>query len=218
MPKTILCYGDSNTYGYNPLTGLRYPKSIRWPGCMARLLGDDYEVIEEGCNGRTTVFDDPLEGWKNGMDYLRPCLNTHKPIDMILMMLGSNDLKEVFHAAPQEIAEGAEALVKVMQEFTEEKQGFVPKIVLICPPEIGPGIETSPFRYSFTESAIERSKALPEKYRKVAEKHGLIFVNAAEHIAPSEADSLHLMPEAHRALAEVLADVVRENMEEVIGE
>ena len=118
----------------------------------------------------------------------------------------------------KEIAEGAEALVKVMQEFTEEKQGFVPKIVLICPPEIGPGIETSPFRFSFTESAIERSKALPEKYRKVAEKHGLIFVNAAEHIAPSEADSLHLMPEAHRALAEVLADVVRENMEEVIGE
>ena len=144
---------------------------------------------------------------------------TEKAAEATLFMdMDFEDAETDSHGWTASIAEGAEALVKVMQEFTEEKQGFVPKIVLICPPEIGPGIETSPFRFSFTESAIERSKALPEKYRKVAEKHGLIFVNAAEHIAPSEADSLHLMPEAHRALAEVLADVVREHMEEVLGE
>ncbi|MBO5573273.1 MAG: SGNH/GDSL hydrolase family protein [Clostridium sp.] len=210
--KTILCYGDSNTYGYNPMTGLRYPKNVRWPGCLAQLLGPDYEVVEEGCNGRTTVFDDPIEGWKNGMDYLRACLNTHKPIDLIIMMLGSNDLKEVFHASAEDSAEGAGALVKVMQEFLAEKQGFVPKIVLVSPPEIGPGIARSPFRFSFSESAVARSKAFAPAFRKIAEKYGCIFVDAAAHISPSEEDSLHLMPEAHAKLAEVLAETVRKNL------
>ena len=97
--KTILCYGDSNTYGYDPSNGFRYPKNVRWTGVLADLLGPEFTVIEEGCNGRTTVFDDPLEGWKNGLDYLKPCLNSHKPIDLVILMLGSNDLKDIFHAS-----------------------------------------------------------------------------------------------------------------------
>ena len=96
--KNVLCYGDSNTYGYIPETGLRYPKNVRWTGVLQNLLGKNFNVIEEGCNGRTTIFDDPIEGWKNGRDYLKPCLNSHKPIDIIIMMLGSNDLKDFFHA------------------------------------------------------------------------------------------------------------------------
>ena len=138
--KTVLCYGDSNTYGYDPRTGFRYPSSVRWTCRLAALLGDDYHVVEEGCNGRTTVFDDPIEGWKNGLGYLKPCLNSHKPVDIVVMMLGSNDLKETFHASPEQIAEGAGVLVETIQTFTREKQGFEPKIVLVCPPEIGEGI------------------------------------------------------------------------------
>ena len=103
---TILCYGDSNTYGYNPVNGLRYPKDVRWTGVLQKMLGEEYEVIEEGCNGRTTVFEDAKEPWKAGLGYLRPCLNTHKPIDFVIMMLGSNDLKRMFHASAQEIADG----------------------------------------------------------------------------------------------------------------
>ena len=97
--KTILCYGDSNTYGYNPSNGFRYPENVRWTGRLQSALGEGYKIIEEGCNGRTTIFDDPLEGWKNGLGYLRPCLNSHKPVDIVIMMLGSNDLKETFHAS-----------------------------------------------------------------------------------------------------------------------
>jgi lysophospholipase L1-like esterase len=70
--KTILCYGDSNTYGYIPRRGMRYPRDVRWPGRLQNLLGEEYTIIEEGCSGRTTVYDDPLEGWKNGLDYLKP--------------------------------------------------------------------------------------------------------------------------------------------------
>ena len=76
---TVLAYGDSNTYGYNPRTGLRYPEDIRWTGLLSSHLGNGYHVIEEGCNGRTTIYDDPIDGWKNGMDYLKPCLHSHKP-------------------------------------------------------------------------------------------------------------------------------------------
>ena len=107
---TILCYGDSNTYGYNPVNGLRYPKDVRWTGVLQKLLGEQYAVIEEGCNGRTTVFEDIAEPWKAGLGYLKPCLNTHKPIDFVIMMLGSNDLKRMFHASAKEIADGAEHL------------------------------------------------------------------------------------------------------------
>ena len=155
---TVLCYGDSNTYGYVPETGMRYPKNVRYPGRLQMLVGDDYSVIEEGCNGRTTIYDDPVDGWKNGRVYLKPCLNSHKPVDIVILMLGSNDLKATFHLTAEEIAEGAAKLVDVIRSFTEEKQGFIPKIILVSPPQIGKGIRTSPFYGAFYEDAIERSK------------------------------------------------------------
>ena len=206
--KTVLCYGDSNTYGYDPSSGFRYPADVRWTGILKRLLGPEYVVIEEGCNGRTTVFDDPLEGWKNGLDYLKPCLNSHKPVDVVVMMLGSNDLKDCFGASAAEIADGACVLVKTMQEFTQLKQGFVPQIILVSPPQIGPGIEASPFSYAFDGTAIERSKQFAAEYRRVADECGCVFFDAAPVAPASALDSLHLMPSSHKALAEALAGVI----------
>ena len=205
---TVLCYGDSNTYGYNPVNGLRYPKDVRWPGVLQKLLGDGYAVIEEGCNGRTTVFEDVEEPWKAGVGYLRPCLNTHKPIDFVIMMLGSNDLKRMFHASAQEIADGAEALVKIIKQFTKEKQDFVPKVILVSPPEIGKDIAASEFARSFDEDAIIRSKKLPTLYEKIAKKYECIFFDAAKVVEASEVDSLHLMPEAHKKLAEAFYNCI----------
>lgn len=207
--KTLLCYGDSNTYGYNPENGFRYPENVRWTGRLKILLGEDYRVIEEGCNGRTTVFDDPLEGWKNGYDYLRPCLNSHKPVDIVILMLGSNDMKRTFHTTADMIEEGISKLVETIVDFTGNKQGFVSKIILVSPPHIGEGIRHSAFYGSFDEDAIPLSKELAAHYEKVADKYGCIFFDAAKHIEPSDADSLHLMPKAHRVLAEKLAEVVR---------
>ncbi len=206
---TILCYGDSNTYGYVPETGLRYTRDIRYPGRLQILLGEDYTVIEEGCNGRTTIHDDPIDGWKNGLDYLKPCLNSHKPIDIVILMLGSNDLKAAFHMTAGEIAEGVGVLVDVIRTFTEEKQGFIPKIILAAPPEIGKGIKSSPFYGAFYEEAVAESKKFPACYRAVAEKYGCVFFNAAQYIYPSETDSLHLTPEGHKVLAEKLYETVK---------
>ncbi|MBQ9232976.1 MAG: SGNH/GDSL hydrolase family protein [Lachnospiraceae bacterium] len=207
--KTVLCYGDSNTYGYNPANGFRYPEDIRWTGILQKILGTEYKIIEEGCNGRTTIFDDPLEGWKNGRGYLKPCLNSHKPIDYIIMMLGSNDLKDTFRASAMDIAAGAGVLVKDIIDFTEVKQGYVPIIILVSPPEIGDGITDSPFYGRFFEDAIERSKEFPKYYKKVAEDYGCIFVDAASYIKPSTIDSLHISPEGHKKLAEVFCEVIK---------
>ncbi|MBP5750732.1 MAG: acylhydrolase, partial [Firmicutes bacterium] len=173
--KTILCYGDSNTYGYDPSNGFRYPADVRWTGVLKGLLGPEYTLIEEGCNGRTTVFDDPLEGWKNGLDYLKPCLNSHKPIDIVVMMLGSNDLKDCFGASAAEIADGAGVLVRTIQEFTQLKQGYVPAIVLVSPPYIGSGLNESPFSYAFDDTAIERSHRFAAEYKRVADQYGCVF-------------------------------------------
>ncbi|MFQ9515099.1 MAG: SGNH/GDSL hydrolase family protein [Eubacterium sp.] len=208
MNKTILCYGDSNTYGYNPVNGLRYPKEVRWTGCLQKLLGVEYSVIEEGCNGRTTVFDDPLEGWKNGLDYLKPCLNSHKPIDIVILMLGSNDLKTTFHATAKKIAEGLEILVDTIKTFTKNKQGFEPVIILLSPPEIGQGICNSSFRYAFDDSAISRSKELPDEFCQVAKRKGCIFCKTSDYIKPSQEDALHLMPEGHKKLANILKEII----------
>lgn len=207
--KTVLCYGDSNTYGYVPETGMRYPKSVRYPGRLQLLLGDEYAVIEEGCNGRTTIHDDPIDGWKNGLDYLKPCLNSHKPVDIVILMLGSNDLKETFHLTAREIADGAGTLVDVIRSFTAEKQGFVPTIILVSPPEIGTGIRRSPFFGAFSETAVAESGKFPECYQRVADRKGCVFFNAAKYVFPSEFDSLHLTPEGHRVLAEELCKVIR---------
>lgn len=209
MSRTVLCYGDSNTYGYVPETGMRYPRSVRYPGRLQMLLGDGYSVIEEGCNGRTTIHDDPVDGWKNGLDYLRPCLNSHKPVDIVIMMLGSNDLKETFHLSAGQIAAGAGELVDVIKTFTAEKQGFVPQIILVSPPEIGEGITSSPFYGAFYETAVEESKKFPSCYKAVADSKGCIFFDAARHIRPSETDSLHLTPWGHAVLAEELCRVIK---------
>lgn len=206
--RTILCYGDSNTYGYNPVDGSRWDKSIRWTGRLQELLGDEYTVIEEGCNGRTTVRDDPFDLWKNGYTYLKPCLNSHKPIDVVVMMLGTNDLKTYFGVGAKEIAEGANQLVKEMKAFSNEKHIKEPQILLVSPPRIGKEICQSGFGADFDEAAILQSELFAVYYKEVAIENQCIFVNAADIVTPSKEDSLHLMPEEHEKLARAIYEVI----------
>ena len=207
--KRILCYGDSNTFGYDPVTGERYPSKVRWTGRLQEQLGQDYCVVEEACNGRTACYTDPKEEWKNGMYYLKPCLNSQKPLDAVIIMLGTNDLKTMFHASVKEIAAGVGHLVDTVFEFTEEKQGFKPVVILVSPPAIGTGIIASSFKGSFDSSAAAHSLEFSGYYRSIAKEKGCFFLDAAAIISPSEEDSLHLMPEAHAALADELEKIVR---------
>ncbi|MDO4555718.1 MAG: GDSL-type esterase/lipase family protein, partial [Lachnospiraceae bacterium] len=94
--KYVLCYGDSNTHGYNPENGFRYPENVRWTGRLANLMGDNYKVIEEGLNSRTTALEPEGEPWRSGAACLEACIRTHMPVDLVILMLGSNDMKKVF--------------------------------------------------------------------------------------------------------------------------
>lgn len=205
--KTVLCYGDSNTHGFDPVTGGRYERSVRWPGRLQELLGEDYYVVEEGCNGRTTIFDDPEDAWKNGLTYLTPCLSSHKPLDYLIIMLGTNDLKQYYHASAEDIAAGAEKLVEITKAYFIHKSMAIPRILLVSPIEVGPDILNSG-HHSFELDAIDRSKAFPALYEAVAKKQGCLFLNAAAYCRPSGQDSLHLMPEEHEKLAQAVCRVL----------
>ena len=207
--KTVVCYGDSNTYGYDPVTGGRYDEKTRWPCVLRRLLGDDYLVVEEGCNGRTTVFDDPKDDWKIGLDYIKGIVCSHRPVDILVIMLGSNDMKICYGASCEDIAEGMKAVVKAAVETLVYKQGYAPEVIIVSPPEITSDVLTGPFSGSFDEACCEKSRNLAAHYEALARELGVSFLNAAEYVRPSKEDGLHLTADAHRGLAEAVCSAIK---------
>ncbi len=203
--KTILCYGDSNTWGMTPMTSLdssdRHPRADRWPSVVQARLGTDYQVIAEGLNGRTTVFDDPIDGaHKNGRTYLRPCLESHAPLDAVVIMLGSNDLKSRFGLGPYDVAAGAGQLVMMVSGDVRGQNGLAPRVLLVSPPRIGP---LALFVDAFA-GAPEKSQELARHYRAVAERQGCGFLDAARHVRASATDGLHLDADQQRALGQAI--------------
>ena len=207
--KSVVCFGDSNTYGYDPSTGDRFPDSVRWTCLLQDLLGDGYKVIEEGLNGRTTVFEDPNDDWKRGVDYIKGILCTHRPVDHLVIMLGSNDMKTIFNASPEEIATGLNEIVQRAEKVMDLKQGYVPKILIVSPPEISTDVLAGPFSGSFNEVSIDKSRRLAEYYKRVADKHGCAFLDAKQYIKPSVEDGLHLDPAGHKGLAEAVSEAIK---------
>ena len=211
--KTILCYGDSNTYGFDPETRTRFDSSVRWTGRLAALLGDGYSVIEEGCNGRTACYRDENEPWKYGRSSFLTCLNTHKPVDVLILLLGINDCKEMFSPDAGEIAAAMRGYIEEAQRFCTQKNIPVPQIVLGAPAPLGEDITgSSPFAYEFTTRSREVSRKFAEEYRAVAEACGVHFFDAGENAEVSKADSLHLDAEGHRKLADALYAYIRKNI------
>jgi lysophospholipase L1-like esterase len=203
--KTILCYGDSNTWGYRPDTGDRFSRDERWAGVLRRKLGDGYQVIEEGLNGRTTVWDDPIEGYKSGKEYLIPCLQSHRPIDLVAIMLGTNDLKKRFSLSAYDISNGICALVDIVQRGDAGPDGGAPKVLLMAPPPVG---KLTEFAEMF-EGAEDKSKRFSEHYRRVAEEYGCELLDASEVIVSSDLDGIHLEIGEHRKLGEAVAELVK---------
>lgn len=212
--KTILCYGDSNTWGFNGETGGRFSWEARWTGVLQRELGERFRVMEEGLNGRTAGMDDPTEErpWeRNGALYLYPCLRSHYPVDCVVLMLGTNDLKTQFFTTAADLAARIEALVAIVREILGGYQGYLPEILLISPPQVGERIAVSPFSVEFGgEKSIGRSKELADAYRRIAQNDSCAFFNAAELVKPGEADSIHLTREGHRILGLAVAGKIRE--------
>lgn len=210
MKKRIVCYGDSNTWGYHPKGIGRMPEDVRWTGVMAALLGSGYTVIEEGLNGRTTVWDDPIEGFKNGRDYIIPCVNSHSPFDLIIIMLGTNDLKCRFSLSPRDIAQGASVLVRDVLTNDYFDGIKPPKVLLVSPVLIGENIENAFFGSMFGNTACARSKEFAKYFKEFADMLGVDFIDAGEHAFPSKYDELHIDEEGHASLGKAMAKKVKE--------
>jgi lysophospholipase L1-like esterase len=204
--KRILCYGDSNTWGYNPVTQDRYDKSERWTGQLSLALGGDYDVIEEGLGGRTTVWDDPIEGYRNGYDYLIPCLESHKPLDLVIIALGVNELKKRFSLSAYDIAEGVGVLARVVQKSNAGPMNATPQILLLAPPPLG---KLTAYAEMF-EGAKAKSQKLARHYARVAMELGCSFFDTSTVIVPSDLDGVHYEKSEHATLGQAVANCVKE--------
>lgn len=209
--KTILCYGDSNTWGYNPDGTGRYPKHIRWTSVLQNELGDSYDIISEGLNGRTTVWDDPVQGeYKNGKKYLLPCLHTHKPVDLVVLFLGSNDLKCRFSVSSNEIAQSVEMLINIIKKSETGPDMCSPEILVIIPPPILIPSEARKSDYLVPEyeQAVRKSKQFSQAFTTVL-KDQCHLLDASKLIKSSEIDGMHLDTENHFILGQEVAKYIR---------
>ena len=207
--KKVICFGDSNTHGYNSKTMGRFSEEERWPKLLGKFLGEDYDVVEEGLEGRTACFDDPLFEGLCGFNYIYPCLMTHKPVDLLIIMLGTNDVKERFSATPTNVAKGMDRLIQKAIDTTVAFRNK-PNILLICPPPINPGYEETDVYGEMGDNCVEKSRALAPLYEDVAKQKGIHFIDAGsiDGIDMYPYDHMHLSLDAHNNLAQYLAKVI----------
>ena len=215
LMKTILCYGDSNTWGFDAAATARSPvpvrhaPDVRWTGKLAALLGSGYRIVEEGQNGRTTVHEDNMaEANRNGRTHLPVVLESHAPIDLVILMLGTNDLKTMLGLPAQDIANGVATLTRIILRSISGPGGKAPQVLLVAPAAVGEMLDLPDLAARFVQ-AREKSLQLPRHYEAVAQLLGVHFMNAQDFVEPTPIDALHLDAENHAKLAAGLAVAVR---------
>lgn len=208
--RVVLAYGDSNTHGTVPMATIedqgRFGPSERWPGVCAAALGAGFRVVEEGLPGRTTVHPDPIEGvHKNGLAVLPAVLETHAPIDLVALMLGTNDLKQRFAVSPLDIAQSISALLHTLRHSYAGPNATQPRLLVVAPMPIE---EVGCLADMFTGGAA-KSRSLAAEYAIVAARHGAEFLDAGEVVAVSPVDGIHVDAAAHAALGQAIAARIR---------
>lgn len=198
----VLCFGDSNTWGAIPKAMRRYDASQRWPTILADRLSEHCEIIEEGLAGRTVACDDPAEQARNAHAYLGPCLSKHRP-DVVLVLLGTNDLKQRFALSTRDIAD---AVSRLLERILNVEQATSPKVLLIAPPPIH---EVGAFKRMFAGGA-EKSQGFAADYQRIAQTLGCAFFDAGSVISSCEKEGIHWQADQHQLLAEALTPVVKQ--------
>ena len=214
MTKKILTFGDSNTYGTPPMltrdgNSARYGENIRWPMIMQNYLNPDWKVIEEGLPGRTTSLPDPEMGdHMNGQLGLKIALDSHGPIDLLVIMLGTNDSKIQFGLEAKQIASGLASLLNIANTPDMQRKHNNFEILIITPPQVK---EQNALEKIFF-NAKEKTAALDHFYSQIAEKYEPNKINAGDFIETSETDGVHFEPEAHKILGKTVADYILANL------
>lgn len=214
--KNVLCFGDSNTHGYAAAADdagkvPRFDRFTRWTGVAQQMLGGDWYVIEEGLNGRTTCLPDGghLESERCGTFALPIALESHAPLDGVVIMLGTNDAKRRYHLDAVDIARGARTLVREVKHFPWTLAEPCPRILLVAPIELGQGAASN-FMGDFDEHSVEVSKRFGACYEEVARAEGIDFLDAAAVARPADVDYIHLDESGHRALGQAIAAKLQE--------
>lgn len=196
--KTVMCFGDSITWGQDPATRERMPYGTRWPGALQRAMGDRVRVIEEALCDRTTIWDDPYVDGRNGKTMLAPLLESHAPVDLLVIMLGTNDLQRHFSKSAAEVALGLATLADLAQRSGCGPNGGAPEILLIAPHAFG---ALAPMEQLYFAGKEGDAAGLGDAVRIVAETCGCHFLDASGVVTASAADGIHLDPEDHKKLA-----------------
>lgn len=217
----VLCFGDSNTYGtiphIKPTDNLadRFDENTRWTALLSLQLGSEYHVIEEGLGGRTTMYDigrEPFCYFCNGLNQIIPCVMTHVPLDLIIIMLGTNDLQSSVEITEKTLGDGIQRIIDELKKFPIcGRNNVLAKILVISPVHIKKS-KTRPEVYEHFrfENGEKLSKLFAEVYKDVAEKNNCYFLDAALYAYPSDADGIHMTPEGHKKLAQAVSKEVRE--------
>ncbi len=211
--KNILCFGDSNTWGYEPGTGQRFAFDVRWTGVLQHSLDTGYRVIEGGLNGRTTIFEDETRDYRNGISLLPAFLESHSPLDLVIIMLGTNDLKTFFDMPVSEIAQGAKMLCETILKH-HYTVGQCPQILLVSPSLVE---EMPPEDDKEFIGAIAKSRQFATHYKSVADALNVHFFDAAQVIKTSVIDGVHWDPCQHGAFGKAIADAVVEIVADTVN-
>lgn len=206
----ILCFGDSNTFGYKPDKSGRFDENIRWTARLQRKLGENYQIIEEGLCGRTTIFEDALRTGRRGLNMVGTLVETHNPIDIFVVMLGTNDCKTRYGATAGIIAKGMGQVI----EQAKAKASKEMKILVISPILLGHGVGDEGYDVEFDEHSEEVSGKLAREYEKLAKENHYYFLDASKYAEPSVADREHLDEKGHEKLTEAIYDKLIEMLEE----
>ena len=200
----ILCFGDSNTYGYKPDGTGRFDENTRWTQILQKKLGSGYRIIEEGLCGRTTVFQDELREGRRGLDLIGVTVEMQNPLDLMILMLGTNDCKTRYGASAAVIARGLDQVIRKAR--LNASQHF--DLLVISPIHLGHGVGEPDFDPEFDEKSESVSRNLANEYRKVALQNHAAFLNAADYALPSVTDREHLDENGHAALADAIYDKI----------
>lgn len=203
--KTIVCFGDTNTWGVDPKTDTRLPFERRWTGILTKELASEYRVLEEGQAGRTIICNDPVEKYKNGMEYLMPCLQSHMPVDLLVVMLGTVQLKSRFHQTAEDIAMGLEYVLRQVQASGTGPRGKSPQILLMSPIAVGDVENTWLSSVFDMPDTRKRQQKFRKLYQDIAGRLDISFM-AAEDYARTSEDGIHIAEESHRPFAMAVAE------------
>lgn len=198
--KKIICYGDSNTFGFNPKSGNRYNSNIRWTGILAKILSDEFEVIEEGLNNRTGLVANPDGLLQSGQEYLPVLLEKHKSFDIFILALGTNDLQKFFHIDEDIVKNGLINLISKIREAAPDA-----KIIVIPPLLLNKKVLGGYFCCQFDEKSINKSFWIQQIYQEVCNEEYCELLDINYVVTPSDTDGLHFDEEAHKMIANRLA-------------